>query len=99
MAAHSSSLAWRIPWTEESGGLHTVHGVTSNCWFPGASSPPGLILGLLSPVPAKNPPPLKLTKFLLVNLHLHPHLAMGCNSSLSVILGVEVSFFPHLPES
>ena len=21
----SSSLAWRIPWTEESGGLHTVH--------------------------------------------------------------------------
>ena len=28
MAAHSSVLAWRIPWTEESGGLHTVHGVT-----------------------------------------------------------------------
>ena len=26
MAAHSSSLAWRIPWTEEPGGLHTVHG-------------------------------------------------------------------------
>ena len=22
MATHSSSLAWRIPWTEESGGLH-----------------------------------------------------------------------------
>ena len=20
-------LAWRIPWTEEPGGLHTVHGV------------------------------------------------------------------------
>lgn len=29
-------------------------------------SPPGLILGLLGPVPAKNPPPLKLTEFLLV---------------------------------
>ena len=28
MAAHSSVLAWTIPWTEESGGLHTVHGVT-----------------------------------------------------------------------
>ena len=27
MATHSSSLAWRIPWTEEPGGL-TVHGVT-----------------------------------------------------------------------
>ena len=26
MAAHSSILAWRIPWTEEPGGL-LVHGV------------------------------------------------------------------------
>ena len=24
MATHSSILAWKIPWTEESGGLHTV---------------------------------------------------------------------------
>ena len=30
MAAHSSSLAWRIPWTEEPGGLHTVHGVAES---------------------------------------------------------------------
>ena len=28
LATHSSILAWRIPWTEESGGVHTVHGVT-----------------------------------------------------------------------
>ena len=28
MATHSSILAWRSPWTEEPGGLHTVHGVT-----------------------------------------------------------------------
>ena len=28
MALHSSILAWRIPGTEEPGGLHTVHGVT-----------------------------------------------------------------------
>ena len=27
MATHSSVLAWRIPGTEEPGGLHTVHGV------------------------------------------------------------------------
>ena len=27
MATHSSILAWEIPWTEEPGGLHTVHGV------------------------------------------------------------------------
>ena len=27
MATHSSILAWRIPWTEEPGGL-IVHGVT-----------------------------------------------------------------------
>ena len=24
MATHSSILAWRIPWTEEPGGLHSV---------------------------------------------------------------------------
>ena len=28
MATHSCILAWRIPWTEEPGGLHTVHRVT-----------------------------------------------------------------------
>ena len=28
MATHSSILAWRIPWTEEPGGLHTVHEVS-----------------------------------------------------------------------
>ena len=27
MATHSSILVWEIPWTEEIGGLHTVHGV------------------------------------------------------------------------
>ena len=25
---HSSILAWKIPWMEEPGGLHTIHGVT-----------------------------------------------------------------------
>ena len=30
MAAQSSILAWRIPWTEEPGGLHTVHGVAKS---------------------------------------------------------------------
>ena len=27
MAPHSSTLAWKIPWTEEPGRLHAVHGV------------------------------------------------------------------------
>ena len=27
MAPHSSNLAWKIPWMEEPGGLHAVHGV------------------------------------------------------------------------
>ena len=27
MATQCSVLAWRIPWTEEPGELHTVHGV------------------------------------------------------------------------
>ena len=30
MAAHSSILAWTIAWTEEPGGLHTVHKVTKS---------------------------------------------------------------------
>ena len=30
MASHSSIFAWEIPWTEEAGGLHTVHGVAKN---------------------------------------------------------------------
>ena len=30
MATHSSILAWRIPWIEELGGLHIVHGVTKS---------------------------------------------------------------------
>ena len=29
MATHSSILAWRIPWTEESGGLQSI-GVSKN---------------------------------------------------------------------
>ena len=30
MATYSSILAWRIPWTEEPGGLCTVHGFTKS---------------------------------------------------------------------
>ena len=30
VATHSSALAWRIPWTEEPGGLATVHRVSKS---------------------------------------------------------------------
>ena len=30
MAPHSSILAWKIPWTEEHGRLHAVHGVAKS---------------------------------------------------------------------
>ena len=30
MATHSSVLAWRILWTEEPGGLQSVHGVAKS---------------------------------------------------------------------
>ena len=30
MITHSSILAWRIPWTEELGRLHTVHRVAKS---------------------------------------------------------------------
>ena len=33
MATYSSTLAWKIPWTEEPGRLHTVHGVLKS-WTP-----------------------------------------------------------------
>ena len=34
MVTHSSILAWKIPWMEEPGRLHTVHGVTkSQTWL------------------------------------------------------------------
>ena len=46
MAAHSSILAWRIPWTEEPGGLQSSsiqfsHSVVSDC-DPMDCSTPGL---------------------------------------------------------
>ena len=31
MVPYSSLLAWRIPGTEDTGELHTVHGVAKNC--------------------------------------------------------------------
>ena len=30
METHSSTLSWEIPWMEEPGGLHTVHGVAKS---------------------------------------------------------------------
>ena len=30
MATHSSILAWESPWTEEPGGLQTIHGVAES---------------------------------------------------------------------
>ena len=30
MATHSSTLAWRIPWTEEPGRLQSIHGVAKS---------------------------------------------------------------------
>ena len=30
MAPHSSAPAWKIPWMEEPGGLHAVHGVAKS---------------------------------------------------------------------
>ena len=30
MAPHSRTVAWKIPWVEEPGRLHAVHGVTKS---------------------------------------------------------------------
>ena len=45
MATHSSILAWKIPWIEEPGRLHTVHGVTKS-WEQLSWAPHGVV-GLL----------------------------------------------------
>ena len=37
MVAHSSVLAWRIPWTEEPGGLWSI-GSQSQTWLKGLST-------------------------------------------------------------
>ena len=34
METQSSILAWTIPWTEEPGGLHTVHGAAKKLDMP-----------------------------------------------------------------
>ena len=34
MASHCSILAWKIPWTEEPGGLYILHGVTKSPTWP-----------------------------------------------------------------
>ena len=44
MAIHSCILAWKIPWTEEPGGLHTVPGVTRVKCDLATKSPPLLIM-------------------------------------------------------
>ena len=40
MATHSNILAWEILWTEEPGGLHSVHGVPRVRHDSGTRSPP-----------------------------------------------------------
>ena len=59
MATHSSILAWRIPWTEEPGGLQSTgphrvgrDGVTNTFTF--------MLRGLLIPCPGAEPAPLAL---------------------------------------
>ena len=39
MATHSSILAWRIPWTEEPGGLQSTRVTKSQTRLKGLSSP------------------------------------------------------------
>ena len=64
VATHSSILAWRIPWTEEPGGLRTVHGFAKSQTRPkrfsthggggrgavGSQGPSAQLLGAIHPV-------------------------------------------------
>ena len=39
MAAHSSIIVWKIPWTEELGGLQPMESQTSQTWRPNNTTP------------------------------------------------------------
>ena len=59
MATHSSTLAWKIPWTEEPGRL-TVHGVAE----PDTTERLYLLTYLLTYSPPNSPPILAATLIL-----------------------------------
>ena len=46
LAIHSSILVLEIPWTEEPGGLHTVHRVTTNWTYSVAQHSTGTMIKL-----------------------------------------------------
>ena len=51
MAPHSSTLAWKIPWTEEPGGLHLVSQVVPVVKnLPASAGDTGLIPGSEDPL-------------------------------------------------
>ena len=48
MAMYSSSLAWKIPWTEEPGWLHSMGGHKESGLCRLSTAPTDVILGALS---------------------------------------------------
>ena len=94
MGTHSSFLAWTIPWTEEPGRLHTVHGVPKSLtWLSQLNN------NLLTKQSAENKP--KFLTFLLQILKWCP-VAFEITSSIyrpcrnQPLPGITLSSFPTL---
>ena len=93
MATHSSILAWRIPWTEEPGGLQTVPGV-SKSWTPGVSNKCIFF----------SPSPWQTTSYLLICHLTTVNTLYSWNSTVFVFLSLLISLkiissFIHLVAS
>ena len=58
MATHSSILAWRIPWTEEPGGLQSMGSQESDTTDQLTLSPFSFFYGIYFPDQESNPGPL-----------------------------------------
>ena len=71
MAIHSSTFAWRIPWTEEPGGLQSMgsqrvrHDWATNTYYPGISWIAGRMKGFQRSEPSSKKDSIRVLKRLL----------------------------------
>ena len=84
MATHSSSLAWRIPWTEERGGLQPMRLQESDTteqlthWRFLASMVLLKILEVTAPTPQRNVSGTLSSQHLRLSKHLTHNLTTSC---------------------
>ena len=93
MATHSSTLAWRIPWTEEPGGLLSMG---SQRVSPSESSSPRRMSLLLTSSHSELCSVLQ-TDHMITHIHFFPSLPFPCVSPSPTYsaVSIETSLFPR----